>query len=221
MTTGTQPFPTHAHTYQSYRRAPLKWQYQDKNGRRRGTSTLHVTASLVYMQGNSRPYFSVTGEIINRMVSRDACLACGCLHEEISTVFPKLRPVISLHLSDDLGNPRHAKANGWYWLAGYWGDTGDRFTGNNSSSQPYTGELCLQIFAGLVRIPLDTARELADALKVRPCAGKTNERRRAHDEWIEAQRDRWQQEAEAAIALLDALRTPPEEPVSIPRKSLK
>lgn len=43
-------------------------------------------------------------------------IACGRIHDDILAVAPELTPFIKLHLSDCLGRPMHAAANGFYHL---------------------------------------------------------------------------------------------------------
>jgi hypothetical protein len=81
---------------------------------------LVATAQLHKLVGNERPYFSVTGELWDSegwyLDGQDGLMrACGTLHDEILAAFPKLAPVVALHLSDDTGAPMHDLANGWYW----------------------------------------------------------------------------------------------------------
>jgi hypothetical protein len=108
-------------------------------------------------------YFSVTGEISTEGERKHGdAQACGCIHDEISQVFPNLRPLIALHLSDALsGEPMHAEANGFYWLAGAVGGLGQEYHGGNGSSGKSASD-CLQIFADYWRISLAEAQEIAD-----------------------------------------------------------
>lgn len=78
------------------------------------TATLTATAGLCHMDGNRRPYFSVTGDIRRR--NANDIDAGGCIHDEILAHWPVLAPVVALHLADDTGVPMHAVANGHYWL---------------------------------------------------------------------------------------------------------
>lgn len=170
---------------------------------------LRVKCGLHYLQGNRRPYFTVTGEIYKG--HRE--IAGGCLHREIAAVYPRLAPIIALHLSDDNGTPMHAAANSWYQLAGYFGGAGERYHAGNGKSQhwlpdgtfngyrPSTPEECLQAFAAYVRISVDDARAYAEAIRYEH---DWKIARHLFDAWIVSQAERWQQEANAAIALLDA-----------------
>ena len=77
---------------------------------------LEVEAQLVKREGNSYPYFSITGEIrkTDRRY-RDPIIACGAIHDEILRYFPDLSPLVTVHLSAPDGQPSHAEANARYW----------------------------------------------------------------------------------------------------------
>lgn len=86
-----------------------------------------ITAELVHLQGNERPYFSVTADAwyaqgkltgYQRMRRHYEQDAGGCMHEEIVAIVPELAPIIHVHLADDDGVPMHAFANGWYFYSG-------------------------------------------------------------------------------------------------------
>jgi hypothetical protein len=128
---------------------------------------LVATAKLHKLAGNERPYFSVTGELWtsertylsqNDRYWREG----GCIHERILAAFPKLAPVVALHLSDDTGAPTHDLANGWYWYE--------------------QGELdvCARhLRVSVADLPADADKEAFTA-------------------FVEAQRERWQKEANEA-----------------------
>ena len=163
---------------------------------------IRVTAGAHYLKGNRLPYFSVTGEIWKDGRTRD-CEACGCIHDDILRHWPELASVVALHLSDYTGEPSYAEANGWYWLAGYYGPlVGDKYTGGTG---PYgkPPEECLRIFAEYVRISVDTARELA---RVWALGVEYAEAKPMFIQWCLEQRSRWESEAKVAIAQLDSLR---------------
>lgn len=77
---------------------------------------LEVEARLIKLEGNSYPYFSITGEIrkTDRRY-RDPVIMCGAIHEEILRYFPELAPLVQVHLSGPDGQPTHAEANARYW----------------------------------------------------------------------------------------------------------
>lgn len=157
-----------------------------------------VTYGLQYLEGNSDAYFTLTAWYCGRSKRGDYKEEFGgqC-HEEILPRHPELKPFADLHLSDTTGTPMHAEANGWYWLAGAIGGMGEQYHGASGSSAK-TPEECLEIFAHHARVPVLEARALAEKLsKLSPPVAK-----QAFHEWIEAQRPRWQAEANAAIRLL-------------------
>lgn len=76
-----------------------------------------ITATVRYDNecGNGHNSFSITAEIVTPASKRrDDCEACGCLHDEISRVFPELAPFIKWHLVSSDG-PMHYIANTVYW----------------------------------------------------------------------------------------------------------
>lgn len=158
-----------------------------------------VEAGLHHLTGNARPYFSATGEIF--IPKRRDCECCGCIHDEIAKYWPKLAPIIALHLSDDTGTPMHAEANGWYQLAGYFGGYGERYHAGNSTPMK-TPDECLTQFAEHVRISVEDARTFAGSIR---CDDDPASSRRWFKMWIAKQADRWQAEATAGIVLLDSL----------------
>lgn len=172
---------------------------------------IKVEAGLLHLQGNARPYFSVTAEIY-KPKARD-CDACGCLHDDILKFWPELAPVVALHLCDDNGRPTYAEANGWYQLTGYYGGYGEQYhAGNSQGNYPKAGgrwdyrlptpDECLLRFADHVRIPLETARELAETWR---CDDDPKATRRWFESWVDEQTNRWKTEAVAATLLLDQL----------------
>jgi hypothetical protein len=167
---------------------------------------IKVEAGLHHLEGNSRPYFSVTGEIY-RPGARD-CECCGCIHDEIAKHWPELQPIIALHLSDDTGMPMHGAANSWYQLAGYYNGAGERYhAGNNrgNHSGQYrepTPDECLQSFADYVRIPIEEAQALAEQWR---CDDDYASTKRWFMQWFAGQADRFQREADEGKALLDRL----------------
>lgn len=175
---------------------------------------IKVEAGLHYLQGNSRPYFSVQGEVF-KPGARD-CDMCGCIHAEVLKHFPKFGLIVDLHLCDDNGVPMHAEANGWYQLAGYYGGNSERYHAGNSKGQhggeyrEPTREECLEQWARHLRIDIKLARELADWWRT----NKQDELMKGidgpsikaiHNQFVREQEPRWKQEADAAIALLDQL----------------
>lgn len=190
--------------------------------------TLQAIAKLEQLGGNQKPHFSVTGTIWKGTgpYSDEKDIAGGCLHEEILRVFPKLAPLIALHLSDADGQPMHASANGLYLIAGFVpGNLAQEYHGANGSS-PKTPEECKRIACDHLRITEEQVDALAAHLaevcakakagvalsqEVSPAAQKEQIRQArkqcaAHmAAWCETQRERWQAEANAGFALIREL----------------
>jgi len=70
--------------------------------------TIQVVAGLHWLQGNARPYWSITGTDSPNGSS-------GSIHEKILEHWPELQPIVDLHMSNDHGAPMHAVANAEYW----------------------------------------------------------------------------------------------------------
>jgi hypothetical protein len=125
-TTPATTFPEWQHRYISTRRADS---VAKRCGRRYGY--MRVEAGLHHLRGNPLPYFSVTAEIYYPGHQNNP-FACGCMDEDVLRLWPKLAPVVALHLCDSTGLPMHAEANGWYQLAGYYEGAGERYHAGNS-----------------------------------------------------------------------------------------
>lgn len=75
---------------------------------------------MSYIKGNSHPYFSITGSIDEQAKNgRWTDYMGGCIHDDIATHFPELKPLIQFHLWDDTGLPMYYVANAIYWWE-YW-----------------------------------------------------------------------------------------------------
>lgn len=182
-----------------------------------------------------QPYFSVTGDIYNKSVrtrNGDGTQACGCLHDEAAKAWPKIKPIIALHLSEaDTGEPMHAEANGYYWLVGVVGGLGEQYHGG-SVPDGRSPDKCLSILADHLRITEAEAQAIADKVKdayydaeiqaidnyktvptlnrspqgmaIVQKAATIRAKNTFHD-YVNAQRDRWQAEAKAGIKLIQEL----------------
>lgn len=191
------------------------WTHQYKTSRTisyyKSPANMRVTAGL-HALGEQRPYFSVTAEIIENR--HGGISACGCMHEEVLKHFPSLAKIVALHLSDDDGKPMHAKANGWYWLAGFYGGAYQQYHGG-SGRDGRSQEECLRIFADLVRLPISEATTLAEKLRMvtrfpntEHVAEYPQEWREVRTRWAKECKDmefRWKAEADEGIGLLDSL----------------
>lgn len=92
-----------------------------------GREKIRARYGFHYIKGNSRPYFSITADIVTReriayenthRIDGKIYWDCGggCCHDDIARAFPKLAPLIAWHLSDDTGSPSHYVENALYWL---------------------------------------------------------------------------------------------------------
>lgn len=172
-----------------------------RNGR---NDIMTVTLKAYRLAGNSHPYFSATA----------SSLDCGgCLHDEILKVWPESKPIVDLHLSNaDDGAPMYAEDNGYYWLAGAVGGLGEQYHGG-SGKDGKTPDECRQILADHLRITLDAATTLAnqisDVYGSALTSDKASEARTsaklAFGSFVNAQRERWQAEAIAGLALIQRL----------------
>lgn len=145
-------------------------------GRTPAGDRIAVEAGLEHLDGNQRPYFSVTAEIIPR--GRRNPDRCGCLHNEVLAVFPQLAPIVALHLADDDGCPMHAAANAAYFIR---------------EGQISTAETLLRL-ATLPPTTVAAARQAATA------NGPLDVAR-----FVEELRPAWREQARQGIALLESL----------------
>ncbi len=177
------------------------------------------TAYLVITAHTERGYFSVTADAYSAAFGNRSPFVCGSLHKEAARFWPKIKPLIALHLCDaTTGAPDHNACNAWYWLAGALGGAGEEYHGGNGNGGKTAPE-CLAIFADYLRITpaeAETIRaECAALIASKPYtpeaigyAKHCQIARRHLDRYVDTLRPRWQAEAEAGIALLRTLATP-------------
>lgn len=155
--------------------------------------TLRIIYGL-HKIGAQPPYFSVTG---------DTGDTSGAIHEIILDAAPQLADLIALHLSDVNGVPMHPYANAHYWLIGATPAMHhtQRYHGANNSDTVRTPEQCLTMLAKHLRIELIDAQHLMVAanLLFETTAAPLDVANLLHT-YVEAQRPRWKQQAQAAIA---------------------
>lgn len=202
---------TKIHHKEFWRDSPASEREYWKAGR------ITIECCLHQLDGNPRPYFSVTATIHTTPIKPKTdrgFIAGGCLHGEVLKVMPELAPLVALHLCDDDGSPMHAEANGWYNLAGALGGMGERYHAGNAKRQHWkdepinrdfdgyresTPDECLASFARHCRINMAEAHAIAEQVKA-------NENPRQHWKLVcELMRPRWKAEAEAGIELLKSL----------------
>lgn len=68
-----------------------------------------------WLKGNSRPYFSLTGDILEVRHGKYVDVGGGCCHDSIVAAYPELAELVQFHLVDDDGQPMHYVANATYW----------------------------------------------------------------------------------------------------------
>ena len=79
---------------------------------------IKVQAQIAYIQGNSSPHFSITGQSGDVGAKYDTF---GCIHDEIESAFPELAKYIAFHLCDNEGTPMYYYENSLYHLkTGNW-----------------------------------------------------------------------------------------------------
>lgn len=150
-----------------------------------------AVAGLHHIDGNERPYFTVTGEL--HRIRRDGSwgddgtyLTGGRIEELIDRHFPELVAVSRLHLSDDRGWPMHAVENGRYWLG-------------LTKWQELDREQAMKHFRVTDVLELERIRE---AFEDEQLGGEGGEKFR--EVWAELT-ERWLEEAEAAKMILRRL----------------
>lgn len=165
--------------------------------------TFRVEGGLHHIRGNPAPYFSLT-YTQHRKGFPNQCYSGGAGHDEILRYFPQFGDLAALHLSTINGEPMHAEANGWYWLAGALGGAGERHHGGKG--RDYTARECLAHFARHCRISELEASDIRGQVELAslPLPGRTERRWDSAKATAEAimrgMRPRWKAEAEACIA---------------------
>lgn len=145
---------------------------------------------------NGKPYFSVTADFYENRESGNKSprrwTMGGCLHEEIISADPELRPLVNIHLSDMDGIPMHAEANGWYWLA--------KAAGIPQKYEPDQSELdSFALFMSHARMEGKEAHELLKEIKF------AENPREKWGELCEAMKPRWKKEAAEALDMIEKL----------------
>lgn len=158
--------------------------------------------------GELSPVFSVTSDLYEphgthsgkarHRRDRDPDSA-GCLHDVALLAFPELALLVDLHLADsDTGEPMHAEANALYFyrtargLAGGWGDDYQHAEREGLTAESYARRVACSILR-VDEIPLDDVPEQDLAA--------------AFHQFVEYQRERWQDEARAGREQLQAIPT--------------
>lgn len=170
--------------------------------------------------------FSVTGELYKKhgtwtgkaqqLNGREAD-AGGCIHAELSKAFPKLAPIIALHLSAEDGTPMHAEANARYWHEQSSGmiEIGETY-GREKDRGETREQYCRRLACETLRVEslppkLDRAAKSARVLALRDGANSLtakNARKAYRDAFamfVDAQRARWKAEAIDARRAIEAM----------------
>ena len=97
--------------------------------------------------GEQKPYFSLTGEILDQNGKFESV---GCIHEEIIRIWPDLKILVDLHLSDGNGIPMHAFENGFYFSGGYQKEFPDarspkKLANHLRITEKQSNKICVQI----------------------------------------------------------------------------
>jgi hypothetical protein len=162
--------------------------------------------AILHKIGDQAPYFSLTGEEYEKR----RLVSCGCMHDRLLEIWPDLKPIADLHLSDIDGVPMHAKANGWYWLEGSFNGLGSRFHGASGDSGKSPQE-CFRIFKEHGRFSDNYALVIWRELKsLKDHYAEMGEPTKALDamkaRWADIcadQRPRWKKEAQETIEKFD------------------
>lgn len=161
------------------------------------------------IKGNTAPYFALTGSLERAYGGRWGEEMGGKMHDEILRHWPELADLAALHLADSQGVPMHAAENAFYWLAGAAGGWGTEYHGGGGT-YGNSPSYCLEAFARHVRVSMDEARAVLEAIehaadhlgpysRVWTDEG-TKARKAAMAAWCDAQRPRWAREAADCIA---------------------
>lgn len=152
-----------------------------------GGRNLRVEGGLHYIKGNISPYFSLTCSYRN---------GGGAAHDLILRHFPQFADLAALHLSDVDGAPMYALENGFYHMGGT-----DTFGKHNPPNWTHAASH-FRLFDGP-----DAALMLAERLfgvHYSTTAGFLSAGARADAKarlasWVDTQRPRWREEADACI----------------------
>jgi hypothetical protein len=158
----------------------------------RKSAKIRITAEFRASYPGQSPTFSVTADMFHPS-HPGSPFCCGCNHDEAARFWPKIKPVIALHLCDGEGAPWFTTENGRYWLEMILGIRPVRT--NNPETKVE------DILTGHLRI---SAEELADLVaKAREVSPEAL--RDFFAAYVDTLRPRWKAEAEAAKKLLQSL----------------
>lgn len=144
------------------------------------TGRIQVDLELYECGRNGHEHFAATGQTWEKDSRGRLQEACGgCIHDLILKHFPKFKPIVDLHLSDQDGIPMHCTANGFYHYQ----------EGKLEYLQSHLRATDAQV-AGILAAMPRTEEEFSHLIEGMGF------------------RAQWKAEAEAGIALLESLRGP-------------
>lgn len=142
---------------------------------------------------NGHENFAITGETWELVRGQWREDSCGCIHDEIAEHFPQFAPFVALHLCTNKGVPMHAVENGFYWYRGIFPKSFPKSTEPNKSK-----EECKEIMLESLRLSEDQFQRLVEM-------SPRTKLEFSHALETLGMRKQWQDEANAAIAQLEAL----------------
>ena len=166
----------------------------------KGTERLKVTIRLNDECKNGHEDFAITAELFDITPKGERWSAVGCLHDEIARFFPEFAPFIALHLCNHEGVPMHGIANGFHWFSGLFADGLGQPYHPGAGSGAKTAEQCRAIVRDHLHTDEVTINTIIAAMP------RTKEEFSFVLENL-GMRERWKNEALAAIAQLEALAT--------------
>ena len=156
---------------------------------------IQISFGLSWLKGNSAPYFSITATIYEKRANgRLVYIAGGCCHDDILAARPDMADIVALHLCDIDGAPMYALENGFYHLGGTkharpnYIYAASHFRITEGEARQLVRDLFGDSFSETAGfLSQDAAKDAKARLSV----------------WVEAQRARWNQDAQNVIAKYD------------------
>ena len=167
----------------------------------------NARAALDHIEGNRRPHFTTTGELLNlRRRGDNQIEACGQMQEETRAHFPEMAPLLAIHSSDDDGTPMHALENARYWFGLCYFDPKTRlrpmsphteYSNQTFETDPVDGrEWAPETVARHLRVTIPQAREWRAYITSDPNESE------ALRYMIRTLSPRWAEEAARALAII-------------------
>lgn len=163
---------------------------------------IEVTAQLRDDSGELSPGFSVTASVwekcggisgrARKRLGREEDSA-GCQHELVLKAFPKLAPIVKVHLADPDGVPMHALANGWYFYSGA------------ASSYEHAAIAAGRDYGYSRLLEKSDHQRAAEALNIEPEDLPEGMDREAFVAFVDSLTERWRRDADEARRVLDQL----------------